>query len=55
VVPDHPLFREQSYHALSRQDAARWAEVYALRVSEAPTSESCATLGKRETVNLQIS
>jgi hypothetical protein len=24
---DHPLCREQSYHALYRQDAARWADL----------------------------
>ena len=24
---DIPLFREQSYHALSRQDAAPWADL----------------------------
>jgi hypothetical protein len=23
IVEDHPLFREQTYHALSRQDAAQ--------------------------------
>ncbi len=26
-----PFFREQSYHALSRQDAARWAYLGAYR------------------------
>src|ERR1700747_158630 len=27
ALVDHPLFREQSYHTLSRQDAARWADL----------------------------
>jgi hypothetical protein len=25
AMADHPLFREQSYHALSRKDAVQWA------------------------------
>lgn len=28
---DRPLFREQGYHALSGQDAVRWADLGAYR------------------------
>jgi hypothetical protein len=31
VSPDRPIFREQSYWALSRKDAAQWAVVGAYR------------------------
>ena len=34
TVADHPLFREQSYHALSRQDAAQWTDLGTYRAND---------------------
>jgi hypothetical protein len=42
---DHPIFREQSYHALSRHDTTRWADLgaYQARSSTQSQSDDAAT------------
>jgi hypothetical protein len=38
--PDRPFFREQSYHALNRQNAARWADLGTYRARPSILSQS---------------
>jgi hypothetical protein len=40
AVVDHPLFREQNYHTLSRQDAARRADLGTYRAESSTQSQS---------------